>query len=184
MPKITKLFVQGLGGGYRHLSNPTWKLLSSHSWLSLMVKLCLQGSGVKMTNQQLVAVGNLFAPGAGKTDSPLTSPWLSSSTSSSSSSLSTITKDAIPWAFNHYPNWQGVAALIVVASLMMYNTHLPSILCFHSILYGTKKTTFWSCKKWEKLSTLLAIPYQNHLYHFLYHHHFPNKTVNDLIILV
>ena len=107
MPKITKLFVQGLGGGYRHLSNPTWKLLSSHSWLSLMVKLCLQGSGVKMTNQQLVAVGNLFAPGAGKTDSPLTSPWLSSSTSSSSSSLSTITKDAIPWAFNHYPNWRG-----------------------------------------------------------------------------
>ena len=96
-----------------------------------MVKLCLQGSGVKMTNQQLVAVGNLFAPGAGKTDSPLTSPCCCRqrhrhrhhcrpSLGMPSHELSIIT----------HIDRGGVAALIVVASLMMYNTHLPSILYY------------------------------------------------------
>ena len=89
------------------------------------------GSGVKMTNQQLVAVGNLFAPGAGKTDSPLTSPCCRRqrhrhrhhcrpSLGMPSHELSIITQI--------YKG--GVAALIVVASLMMYNTHLPSILYY------------------------------------------------------
>ena len=145
MPKIIKLFVQGLGGGF--LLKNCFLLIPDYLWWSNCVyRVVVWRWQISSWLRWAISLHQEL----GK----LTHPWPAPgcrrqrhrhrhhcrpSLRMPSHELSIITQI----------DRGGVAALIVVASLMMYNTHLPSILCFHSVLYGTKKQHFVHAKSGE-----------------------------------